>query len=183
MRGESEMAKYYSEKQIEKAREMNLLTYLQTYEPTELVHIATHVNTKCVHNHMVINSVSFKDGMKFHDCRDTYRLLRQTSDRICREHGLSTVDRPKGKGVSQYVYKMEQAGMPTRYNVARQAIDEAVAVSLTIEEFKSELRMSRGITLTEEQAMKMTKALVDRYRTRANQEHAAPAPMRDDMAR
>ena len=102
--------------------------------------VATHVNTKCVHNHMVINSVSFRDGMKFHDCRDTYKLLRQTSDRICREHGLSTVDSPMGKGMSQYVYKMEQAGMPTRYNVARQAIDEAVAVSLTIEEFKSELR-------------------------------------------
>ncbi len=44
-------------------------------------------------------------------------------------------------------------------------------------------RMSRGITLTEDQAMKMTKALVDRYRTRANQEHAAPAPMREDYAR
>ena len=42
-------------------------------------------------------------------------------------------------------------------------------------------RMSRGITLTEEQAMKMTKALVDRYRARANQEHVAP--MRDDYAR
>ena len=44
-------------------------------------------------------------------------------------------------------------------------------------------RMSRGITLTEDQAMKMTKALVDRYRTRANQEHAAAAPMREDYAR
>ena len=44
-------------------------------------------------------------------------------------------------------------------------------------------RMSRGITLTEEQAMKLTKALVDRYRTRASKEHAAPAPMRDDMAK
>ena len=44
-------------------------------------------------------------------------------------------------------------------------------------------RMSRGITLTEEQAEKMTRALVDRYRTRANQEHTAPAPMREDMAR
>ena len=42
-------------------------------------------------------------------------------------------------------------------------------------------RMSRGITLTEEQAMKMTKALVDRYRARANQEHSTP--MRDDYAR
>lgn len=48
---------------------------------------------------------------------------------------------------------------------------------------ESHERMSRGITLTEEQAMKMTRALVDRYRSRANQEHAAPAPMRDDYAR
>jgi hypothetical protein len=48
---------------------------------------------------------------------------------------------------------------------------------------ESHERMSRGITLTEEQAMKMTKALVDRYRSRANQEHAAPAPMRDNYAR
>ncbi|MBR4091287.1 MAG: hypothetical protein IKK28_10515, partial [Mogibacterium sp.] len=53
---------------------------------------------------------------------------------------LSIVENPRGKGVSQYVYKMEKAGMPTRYNVARQAIDESVALSLTIEEFKSELR-------------------------------------------
>ena len=41
-------------------------------------------------------------------------------------------------------------------------------------------RMSRGITFAEEQAMKMTKALVDRYRSRA-QEHSTP--MRDDYAR
>ncbi|MBE6042205.1 MAG: relaxase [Clostridiales bacterium] len=102
--------------------------------------VATHVNTRCVHNHIVINSVSFRDGKKFHDCRDTYRLLRETSDRICLERGLSIVENPKGRGVSQYVYKMEKAGMPTRYNVARQAIDESVALSLTIEEFKAELR-------------------------------------------
>lgn len=102
--------------------------------------VATHLDRDHLHSHIVINSVSFKDGGKFHDCRDIYKLLRETSDRICREHGLSIVDRPKGKGVSQYVYKMEKAGMPTRYNVARQAIDEAVALSLNIEEFKSELR-------------------------------------------
>ena len=41
-------------------------------------------------------------------------------------------------------------------------------------------RMGRGITLTEEQAMKMTKALVDRYRSRA-QEKATP--MRNDYDR
>ena len=102
--------------------------------------VATHTNSHCVHNHIVINSVSFKDGIKFHDCRDTYRQLRETSDRICLEHGLSIVDNPRGRGMSQFVYKMEKAGMPTRYNVARQAIDESLALSLTIVEFKSELR-------------------------------------------
>ena len=101
--------------------------------------VATHVNTKCTHNHIVINSVSFKDGLKFHDCKDTYRQLKEASDRICLERGLSVVENPKGKGVNQYVYKMEKAGMPTRYNVARQAIDEAVSLSLNIEEFKYEL--------------------------------------------
>ena len=102
--------------------------------------VATHVNTKCTHNHIVINSVSFRDGLKFHDCNDTYRQLREASDRICLERGLSIVENPKGRGVNQYVYKMEEAGMPTRYNVARQAIDEAVSLSLNIEEFKYELR-------------------------------------------
>ena len=42
-------------------------------------------------------------------------------------------------------------------------------------------RMSRGITLTEDQAMKMTKALVDRFRARSAQEHATP--IRDAMER
>lgn len=102
--------------------------------------VATHVNTKCVHNHIVINSVSFKDGRKFHDCRDTYRLLRDTSDRICIEHGLSVVEQSKGRGVSHYLYDLERSGRPTRYSLARQAIDEAIALSLNIEEFKSELR-------------------------------------------
>ena len=83
--------------------------------------------------------MSFKDGLKFHDCKDTYRQLKEASDRICLERGLSVVENPKGKGVNQYVYKMEKAGMPTRYNVARQAIDEAVSLSLNIEEFKYEL--------------------------------------------
>ena len=102
--------------------------------------VATHVNTKCTHNHIVINSVSFKDGLKFHDCKDTYRQLKEASDRICLERGLSIVENPKGKGVNQYVYKMEKAGMPTSYNIARQAINEAVSLSLNIEEFKYELR-------------------------------------------
>lgn len=80
------------------------------------------------------------DGYRFHDCKDTYKALRETSDRICREHGLSVIDNPKGRGVSQYLYKTEKAGGPTRYNIARQAIDEAIELSLDVEDFKDELK-------------------------------------------
>ncbi len=102
--------------------------------------VATHLDRAHVHNHIVINSVSFVDGKKLHGCRENTTRLRDTSDRICKEHGLSVIGKPKGKRVSTYLYKMEKAGMPTRYNVARQAIDESVALSLNLEEFKSELR-------------------------------------------
>ena len=102
--------------------------------------VATHVNTNCVHNHIVINSVSFKDGRKFRGCRETTTMLRDASDRICLEHGLSVIENPKGKRVSTYVYKMENEGKPTRYNVARQAIDEAIELSLDVEDFKDELK-------------------------------------------
>ena len=101
--------------------------------------VATHTNSHCVHSHIVINSVSFRDGMKFHDCKDTYRRLQEASDRLCLEHGLSVIERPKDRRAKQYLYKLEQSGKPTRYNLARQAIDESVALSLNIEEFKAEL--------------------------------------------
>ena len=102
--------------------------------------VATHLNTNCVHNHIVINSVSFRDGKKFHMCTQAYRDLREVSDRLCREHGLSIVENPRGRAVSQYLYKMEKAGMMTRYNVARQAIDESIALSINMEEFKFEMK-------------------------------------------
>ena len=40
---------YYTEKQIEHARSIDLLTYLQTYEPTELIHVRG--NTYCTREH------------------------------------------------------------------------------------------------------------------------------------
>ena len=88
--------------------------------------IATHLNTGCLHNHMVINSISFKDGKRFHSTAASYRKLKETSDRLCREHGLSIVEEPKGRGKSYNHYQMEAAGMPTRYNAATKALDDAI---------------------------------------------------------
>ena len=107
--------------------------------------VATHLNTKCLHNHFVINSVSFRDGKRYHDCRDTYALMRKTSDRICKEHQLSVVENPKREKDPSYLHMMDQAGMPTRYNLVRMAIDDAIAVSHNMREFEANLK-SMGYT-------------------------------------
>lgn len=44
--------------------------------------VATHLNTDCLHNHFVVNSVSFADGMHYHDNKANLRLLRQRSDEL-----------------------------------------------------------------------------------------------------
>lgn len=53
--------------------------------------VATHLNTNCVHNHFVLNSVSFLDGKRYNDCKRTYREFRSLSDQICREHACPSL--------------------------------------------------------------------------------------------
>ena len=60
--------------------------------------VATHINTKHIHNHIVVNSVSFEDGMKAYNNRAEYSRMRHISDEICKEYGLSVLEeKPCGK--------------------------------------------------------------------------------------
>lgn len=89
--------------------------------------VTTHLNTKHLHCHFVINSVSFVDGKR---CRDTsWFKFRKVSDRICEKHKLHVIREPKRNLPSDYLTVMDKAGMPTRYNVVRAALDEAIAQS------------------------------------------------------
>lgn len=74
--------------------------------------VATHMNTDNLHNHFVINSVSYVDGKKYEQRRSQYAEFRETSDKLCREYGLSVVEQPKAKE-------------PARYARMREAIDQA----------------------------------------------------------
>ena len=56
--------------------------------------VATHLDRGHLHNHFVINSVSFADGGRFHRDNRCYREMREASDRLCRERGLSVVESP-----------------------------------------------------------------------------------------
>ncbi len=97
--------------------------------------VATHLNTECLHNHFVVNSVSFADGKHYHDNKANLRLLRQRSDELCREYALSVIEHPSGKKKPYSLYQAEKQGHPTRDNVARQAVDEAIAKSYTLKDF------------------------------------------------
>ena len=97
--------------------------------------IATHCNTGCYHNHFVVNSVSRKDGHHFHNSPADYRRLREISDQICRERGLSVIENPRGHGRNYAEYEAEKNGKPTNRGMIRADIDRAIAASVTREEF------------------------------------------------
>ena len=98
--------------------------------------VATHLNTDHFHNHIVINAVSWKDGKKYNDCNATYAKIREVSDRLCREYGLSVIEHPKGKGVSYAEWKAEQEdGQVTQRSIIRGAINVAINRSITMPQF------------------------------------------------
>ena len=102
--------------------------------------VATHFNTGTYHNHFVVNSVGMWDGRKLEAKYCVYYALRAMSDRICREHGLSVVQNPQRHKAARSVYFAEKNGEPTRYNLMRRALDEALTISSSWTELSAVLR-------------------------------------------
>lgn len=100
--------------------------------------VSTHLNTKCIHNHIVWNSVSVKNGRKYRSNERTYVTeVRQISDKLCVKHGLSVIHTEKSERVARpYVqWLAEQNGNPTWKTPIRQDVDAAIAASLTWKQF------------------------------------------------
>ena len=101
--------------------------------------VTTHLNTNCIHNHFVLNSVSFVDGLKYYNNRETYALMRQTSDNICREHSLKVLEeKPCGKFKIDYTKYCKNYFEKSNYHTtAKQDIDYAIAQTDTYKEFEN----------------------------------------------
>ena len=100
--------------------------------------VTTHLNTKHLHCHFVINSVSFVDGKR---CQDTsWFKFRKVADRICEKYGLYYNPTPNRSKQSSFYYNQEKAGMPTRYTMAREALDKAIAHSTNLAALKYALK-------------------------------------------
>ena len=97
--------------------------------------VTTHLNTTHLHCHFVVNSVSFVDGKRLWGEEKAWFKFRTVADRICEKYGLYYNPKPNRSKQSSYYYKQEQAGMPTRYTMVREAIDEAIAHSTNLRSF------------------------------------------------
>ena len=98
--------------------------------------VATHLNTDHYHNHFVINSVSRVDGKKFSNRKPDYARMREVSDRLCKEHQLSVIKNPKGKGKSYSQWSAEKNGKPTYPSLVKADIDRAILASTTMRDFQ-----------------------------------------------
>lgn len=102
--------------------------------------VGTHLDKAHLHNHVVVNSVSFVDGKKYHSSPGSYYFdVRGVSDALCRENGLSTIA-PQGKGKHYAEWKAEQNGRPTIRSTIRADIDRIIGEAYTYETFLMLLR-------------------------------------------
>ena len=125
----------------EKAHEIGVKLARELWGDRFEVVVATHLNTGHYHNHLLVNSVSFVDGLKYRRTKADYRQMRMVSDRLCREANLHIVEDPSGiKGKSYDEWRAERQGKLTVRGTIRQDINYAIKLSHREKEFWDVLR-------------------------------------------
>ena len=100
--------------------------------------VSTHINTDNIHNHFVINSVSFKDGKKYYDNRENYAKLRHLSDTLCQEYGLSVLEEKETKAGINYSNYYKGLVHKTNYHIqAKEDLDRAIGMAYSFSDFES----------------------------------------------
>lgn len=107
--------------------------------------VTTHLDKEHIHCHFCFNSVSFRDGGKYNYSKAERKRMVEISDRLCREYGLSVIEKPR-KAPSRPVWLDEKNGKPTRYNVYRADVREAIDFSRTPYYMEDYLRRKGYVT-------------------------------------
>jgi hypothetical protein len=84
--------------------------------------IATHIDKGHCHNHIIFNAVNFVDYHAYRSNKRTYREMRQLSDEICKEHGLSVIPPSQNKGMDYKEYTEAKRGTSWKQKL-KQTID------------------------------------------------------------
>lgn len=111
----------------EQAHEIGIKLAEELWGDKFQVVVTTHLNTDNLHNHFILNSVSFLDGKRFCNTKKDYAIMRKTSDRLCEEYGLNVLSQEEkyNKYATSLLYK----------ELMKDSIDYAIANAKDYNEF------------------------------------------------
>ena len=117
--------------------------YLDGFE----VIVGTHVDKAHVHNHIIFNSVSDRDGHKYHSSPNSYfKEIRGLSDALCREYGLSVIDEPSKRTLTYVEWRMKKLGIRTQRQLVDRDVEECLSLAMDVGQFYA-LMEDRGYTV------------------------------------
>ena len=109
--------------------------------------VSTHLNTKHYHNHFVLNSVSFVDGIKYRNTVENYAMMRTLSDDLCREYGLSVLEEKKCGKIDYTRYRNSYIQKSDYYTTTKDDVDFAIKQAYSYKNFETILK-KMGYTIT-----------------------------------
>ena len=87
--------------------------------------VAVHKDKDHVHCHLVTNSVSYEDGRKLHNTRKDLERMKQLTNQMCRERGLTVAEKGKHFDGSQIEKGEVIAWSKDKYNLFRQQVKDS----------------------------------------------------------
>ena len=87
--------------------------------------VAVHKDKDHIHCHLVTNSVSYEDGRKLHNTRKDLERMKQLSNQMCRERGLTVTEKGKHFDGSQIEKGEVVAWSKDKYNLFRQQVKDS----------------------------------------------------------
>ncbi len=124
----------------EEAHKIGLETARRMWGKEYEIVVTTHLNTDNLHNHFVINSVSFKTGRKFENHISDHHRLREISDAVCLEYGKSVLKEAEFYGGKKKEYWLKQSGGMSHRELLKADIDAALAQSTNFKAFEIRLK-------------------------------------------
>ena len=102
--------------------------------------VTTHIDKGHIHNHVIFCAVNFVDHHKYNSNKRSYYGIRNMSDKLCRENGLSVVVPGKGsKGKSYAEYQAEKTGTSWKGKL-KTAVDALIPQVSSFEELLTRLQ-------------------------------------------
>lgn len=97
--------------------------------------VATHIDKEHLHNHLIVNSVSFENGYKIQMSKKDLQYLKDYSDEICLEMGASVIPKKdKTNYIKRNEYRVAERGESWKFKLIN-AIDLSIAESTSKEDF------------------------------------------------